>query len=367
MMISIHAPTLSGVLKQDSVDDARLSERTAQQQLSSDLEGSFFSNPVVLNRIVATQILRSDPFTAPSAAQLKDAIDAYQPTQSDWEDLGVALTLLNDEVRNDLIFDPGAWEKHANVLVAAIIALNVARVTNAQLRGHFTVMASEAAKAQGAAIIESGQAALYSAITGAVVSGAVAGFAMVKTLHGHSLKHADINLHKRNAMEAGNLERDLKRDRYRDDWDPQTHYKINTFDDFGRIKTVDFQPKGSSLPTEQQAWFDAEILKAQKVGQTSDWLSQMGSKGIEKKLEIGRALSAMSMNLGQVLSKLVGLSEHTAREKDVLQQSAQNSQKALSDEVSQKDAAEAALLQKLMEIVMQLFQSRAAIIQSLTA
>ncbi|SDA41534.1 hypothetical protein SAMN03159443_00461 [Pseudomonas sp. NFACC15-1] len=366
-MTTIHAPTPSVLLKSDSVSGAGLSELITQEQFAKGLKSKSHLSPAVLDQITKKQILRNESFIAPSALELENAIDAYQPTQSDWEDLAVALTLLNDEVRNDLIFDPGAWEKHANVLVAAIIALNVARVTNAQLRGHFTVMASEAAKAQGAAIIESGQAALYSAITGAVVSGAVAGFAMVKTLHGHSLKHADINLHKRNAMEAGNLERDLKRDRYRDDWDPQTQYKINTFDDFGRLKTVDFQPKGSSLTTEQQAWFDAEILKAQKVAQTSDWLSQMGSKGIEKKLEIGRALSAMSMNLGQVLSKLVGLSEHTAREKDVLQQSAQNSQKALSDEVSQKDAAEAALLQKLMEIVMQLFQSRADVIRSLTA
>lgn len=366
-MISIHAPTPSVVLKHDSANEAGLSELIAQEQFSKDLKSKSLSNPTILNQITAKQILQNDPLIAPTAAQLENAIDAYQPTPSDWEDHGSALSLLNDEVRNDLIFDPGAWEKHANVLVAAIIALNVARVTNAQLRGHFTVMASEAAKAQGAAIIESGKAALNSAITGAVVSGAVAGFAMVKTLHGQGLKHADINLHKRNAMEAGNLERDLTIERNRDNWDPQTTYKINTFDDFGRTTTIDFQPKGPTLTPQEQARLDAEILKAQKVGQTSNWLSEMGSKGIEKKLEVGRALSAMSMSLSQVVSNMVRMTEHAARERELLQQSAQNSQKSLSDEVGQKDAADAALLQKLMDMAMQLFQSRASVIQSLTA
>ncbi|MNX93859.1 hypothetical protein D3C86_1260670 [compost metagenome] len=113
------------------------------------------------------------------------------------------------------------------------------------------------------------------------------------------------------------------------------------------------------MTPQEQAWFDGEILKAQKVGQNSDWLSLIGSKGIEKKLEIGRFLSSMSMNLSQVVSNLVRMTEHAAREKEVLQQSAQNTQKSLSDEVGQKDSADAALLQKIMDIVMQLFQSRA--------
>ena len=134
------------------------------------------------------------------------------------------------------------------------------------------------------------------------------------------------------------------------------------FDDFGRTKSVDFKPQGSTLTPKEQAWFDGEILKAQKVGQTSDWLSQMGSKGIEKKLDIGRALNAISMGMSQMVSSMVRMAEHAAREKEVLQQSAQNTQKSLSDEIGQKDSADAALLQKLMDIVMQLFQSRIEVI-----
>jgi hypothetical protein len=308
------------------------------------------------------QVLKNSAVTGPSAAELDSAINAYRPTEADWQDFTAATLTISDEVRNELIFDPGAWEKHANVLVAAIIALNIARVANAQLRGHFSVMAADAAKSQGAAIMESGKAAMYSAITTAVVSGAIAGFAMVKTFQGQRLKHADIDVHKRNSLDAGNIQRDLKRDRSRDDWTPETTYKITVFDDFGRTKSVDFKPQGSTLTAKEQALFDVEILKAKKVGGMSDWHSQMASKGIEKKLEIGRALNAMSVSMSQMVSSMVRITEHAAREKEVLQQSAQNTQKSLSDEIGQKDSADAALLQKLMDIVMQVFQSRIEVI-----
>lgn len=334
-----------------------------EAQASAAAEKLFRSpNGPALSHKLNEQILKN---TSPSAAELEGTIDAYQPSDSDWQDFFVATTMLSDEVRNDLMFDPGAWEKHANVLVAAIIALNVARVSNAILRGHFSVMAAEAGKAQGAAIMESGKAALYSAITAAVVSGAIAGFAMVKTLQGQGLRHADISFNKQNAAAANNIKRDLSIDRGRTDWKPGETYKVQVFDS-GRLKTVDFKPKASTLTHGEKEWFDGEIFKAQKVGENADWWSQMSSKGIDKKLEIGRALSAMSMSISQVVSSMVRIAEHAAREKEVLQQSAQNTQKSLSDEVGQKDSADAALQQKLMDIVMQLFQSRIAVIGGLT-
>jgi hypothetical protein len=348
------APT---VLTHDPVNDAGLSELIAQEQFSKDLKGKRLSGSAI-DQLAGKQVLQNNNFTAPTAVELESAIDAYQPSEADWQDFNAALMIVPEDVLSDLMFDPGAWEKHANVLIAAIIALNIARVVNAQLRGHFGVMAAEAAKSQGAAIVESGDAAFYSAVASAVGSGVIAGVAFAKMGQGLKLKHADINLHKRNTLDANNIKSDLEQHRSRDDWNPQTTSKINTFDDFGRSTSVDFKPKGSTLTPQEQAWFDGEILKAQKVGQTSDWLSQMGGKGIEKKLEIGRSLSAISMNLGQVVSSLVRMAEHAAREKEVLQQSAQNTQKSLSDEVGQKDSADAALLQKIMDIVMQLFQSR---------
>ena len=345
--------------------DSGLNELIAQEQFSNDRKRKVLSDPALLEVIAKKQVLQEFG-VAPTAAQLESDINAYQPSESDWQDLVAAILMQKDEVRESLVFDPGAWEKHANVLVAAIIALNVARVTNAELRGHFSIMAADAAKSQGAAIVDSGIAAKYSAMSAAVASGAIAGFAMVKTFQGQALKHADITLHKRNSLDANIIERDLKRDRASDSWDPGTTHKIQVFDDFGRSKTVDFKSKGSTLTPEEQVWFDKEILKAQNVAQTSDWLSQAGMKGIEKKLEIGRALNAMSMSMSQVVSSLVRMKEHAAREEEVLQQSAQNTQKSLADEVGQKDSADAALLQKLMDIVMQLFQSRIEVIGALT-
>lgn len=311
------------------------------------------------------QILEKTEITAPSAAELERDIDAYEPSESDWQDFVFATTLLSDEVRNDLAFDPGAWEKHANVLVAALIALNVARVANSILRGHFGVMAADAAKSQGAAIIESGKAAMYSAITAAVVSGAIAGFAMVKTLQGQGLRHADISLNKQNSLAANNIKRDLTLDRDRTDWIPGKTYEIPAFDS-GRLGSKPFIPEGSTLTPSEKEFFNGEILKAQKIGDNADWWSQMSSKGIDKKLEIGRALNALSMSISQVVSSMVRIAEHAAREKEVLQQSAQNTQKSLADEVGQKDSADAALLQKFMDIVMQLFQSRIEVIGALS-
>ncbi|WP_096512732.1 cell invasion protein [Pseudomonas izuensis] len=360
-MTTIHTAirTAPAVLTHDPINKAGRSEKTGRQVL--ELKESAMGS-ASLDRIAGKQLLQNGQLTAPTAQEFESAISAYQPSESDWQDFVAGMSLIDDEVRNDLMFDPGAWEKHANVLVAAIIALNIARVANAQLRGHFSVMAADAAKAVGAAIVQSGEAAKNSAMSQFLVSGAIAGFAMVKTFQGQALKHADINLHKRNSLDASNLERDLKHHRNRDDWNPQTTYKIKTLDDFGRTTSVDFKPKGATLTPQEQAWFDGEILKAQKVSQTSDWLSQMGGKGIEKKLEIGRALNAMSMSMSQVVSSMVRMAEHAAREEEVLQQSAQNTQKSLSDEVGQKDSADAALLQKLMEMVMQLFQSRIEVI-----
>lgn len=349
----------------DPSNDAGLSV-IAQDQYSKDLKSKKLNEPAFLKDIATKQVLQNADERPLTAVELESAVNAYKPGESDWQDFVAATTKLDDEVRKDL-FDPGAWEKHANVLIAAIIALNVARVTNAELRGHFGIMAAEAAKSQGAAIMESGKAAIYSAITAGVVSGAISGFAMAKTFQGQGLKHADINLNKRNSLDASNIERDLKRDRASDDWNPDTTYKITTFDDFGRSKTVDFKPEGSTLTPKEQAWFDAEILKAQKVAQTSDWLSQMGGKGIEKKIEIGRALNAMAMSMSQVVSNIVRMNEHAAREKETLQQSAQNTQKSLSDEAGQKDSAEAALLQKMMDIFVEILQSGARRILAITA
>lgn len=361
--INIHPTSIPHTLAQEPASDAGLGELAVQQSRNKPLAGS-----TVFNTIADQQILQSNAFTPPTAAALESSINGYQPTTQDQQDLVEASNVvLNKEERKELAFDPGAWEKHANVLISAIIALNVSRVINAEKSGYFTLMASEAGKMQGAAIMEGGKAAVFTSIANAVISGLVAGFALYKTLQGQALRHADIGMHKQTALDATLLERDLKLDRAREDWNPETTYKIKTFDDFGRTTTVDFKPEGATLTPKEQAWFDAEILKAQNVRETSELLSASSSKSIDKRLEIGRALNAIVMSLSQVVSSLVRLGEHAAREKEVLQQSSQNAQKSTSEETGKKDSADAALLQKLMEIVMQLFQSRTEVIRAISS
>jgi hypothetical protein len=351
----------------DPVSDSGASERVAREPVAREADSSKLSESAGFAAITDKQVLARSGFTPPTASALEVAINAYQPTAGDFQDMAEASRrVLNSEERKELAFDPGAWEKHANVLVAAIIALSVGRVANAQQRGHFSVLASQAAKSQGEAIQETGKAAVFTAIANLVVSGVIAGFALVKTFQGQKLKQDDISLHKQNALDANIMERDLKRDLARDDWNPETTYKIKTFDDFGRTTVVDFKPEGTTLSAQDRAWFNSEITKAQNVGQTSELLSSMAGKSIDKRLEIGRALNSVAMSLSQVVSSIVRMNEFAAREEEVLQQSAQSTQKSLSDEVGQKDSTDAALLQKLMEMVMQLFQSRHEIIRAIS-
>ncbi|MNG30697.1 hypothetical protein D3C84_1163610 [compost metagenome] len=53
------------------------------------------------------------------------------------------------------------------------------------------------------------------------------------------------------------------------------------------------------------------------------------------------------------------LGEYQARSREVLLQSAQSLVKGLADEVAQKNGGDTSLLNKLMDMVLQLLQSRA--------
>ncbi|RWU17998.1 cell invasion protein [Pseudomonas alkylphenolica] len=257
-------------------------------------------------------------------------------------------------------FDPGAWESHVDVLLAAVIAVNIARLANAQLRGHYTLVSAEAAKAQGEAIREAGTAQLNSAISGAVLTGVMAGGGAALNLKGLAGKHADIGLHKRNAMEAGNIAGDLQVQRARSDFEPGVPTRVRTLDDAGKPGTTDFTPKGRTASPEEQAWFDSEILKAQKQARQSEWQSLMNEKGYMKPQLYGQLLSSLATTGSNAVSSMVRLDEYAARERELQQQSAHTITKGLADEVGQKDAADSNLLNKLMEMVLQIMQSRAA-------
>lgn len=257
-------------------------------------------------------------------------------------------------------FNPGAWERHAEVLLAAVMAMNVMRLANAQLRGHFTIVNAEAAKAQGEAIREAGTAQLNSAISGAVMGLVMAGGSKALDFKGLVGKHADIGTQKRNALEAGNIAGDLQVQRARSDFEPGVPTQVRTLDDAGKPGVTDFTPTGRTASPEEQAWFDSEIHKAQKQARQSEWQSLMNEKGYLKPQLFGQLLSALATPVGNAVSSMVRVGEYAARERELHQQSANTITKGLADEVGQKDAADSNLLNKLMEMVSQILQRRAA-------
>lgn len=267
---------------------------------------------------------------------------------------------LDEPERDRPSFDPGAWESHVGILLAAILAMNVARLANAQLRGHYTIVSAEAARAQGEAIREAGTAQLNSAISGAALAGVMAVGGAALNLKGLAGKHADISTHKRTAMEAGNIAGELQVQRARSDFEPGVPTQVRTLDDAGKPGTTDFTPKGRTTSPEEQAWFDSEIHKAQKHARQSEWQSLMNEKGYLKPQLYGQLLNSLAMTGSNAVSSTVRLGEYAARERELQQQSAQTVTKGLADEVGQKDAADANLLNKLMEMVLQIMQSRAA-------
>ncbi|UUQ66094.1 IpaC/SipC family type III secretion system effector [Pseudomonas fuscovaginae UPB0736] len=241
-------------------------------------------------------------------------------------------------------FDPRVWEQHVGVLLTAIIALNIARVANAQLRGHFSVMAANAAVEQGKAIREGGNASLYAALGGAMVAGALSVGGLALTLKSYQGKHADIVSNKREALNAGRLETDLRRQLRESD-------KLNV-----------------STPEDRQAyrsWLEDRIIDAGKRRENALWLSELGSRRPDRLIAMGTSLNSMAMVISNVLSAAIRLDEIAQHEREVLQQSNQNVQKSLADEENQVDARDTALLQKLLDIIQQITQSRNSVIEAL--
>lgn len=303
-----------------------------------------------------------------SASALPLALPQMQQLMSteDWTSGEKELTVevfkrtLDEPERDRPGFDPGAWESHVGILLAAVIAMNVARQANAQLRGHYTLVSAEAAKAQGEAIREAGTAQLNSAISGGALNLLMAGGGTALNLKGLASKHADIGLHKRNAMEAGNIAGDLQVQRARNDFEPGVPTQVRTLDDAGKPGAIEFTPKGHTASPEELAWFDSEIQKAQKQARQSEWQSLMNEKGYLKPQLYGQMLSSLATTASNAVSSMVRVDEYAARERELQQQSAHTITKGLADEVGQKDAADSNLLNKLMEMVLQIMQSRAA-------
>ncbi|RII78414.1 hypothetical protein D0894_08590 [Pseudomonas monteilii] len=242
---------------------------------------------------------------------------------------------VKDPVADLLSFDPAAWEKHIGVLVASIVALNVARKSSAEMSGKFTQMAYEAAIAQGVAIMAGGEAAMWAAVSGAVVATtmAVAGAGM--SLRGQSQKHTDIKI---NQSAAAKFDAQAQQMRVDLDIDPS-----------------------------KRAVLESKMREAVEQATQARMKSALQAKTYERNLTVGGAVSSMAMIVSSGLSAILRLQEYSERQREVLHQSEQGLNKAVGDVASQSVNEATALISKMLDAIQQLVDSRGSTISAIAS
>lgn len=239
---------------------------------------------------------------------------------------------VRDPVADLLSFDPAAWEKHIGVLIASIVAVNVARKASAEMSGTFVQMAYEAAIAQGVAIMAGGEAAMWAAVSGAVVAATMSATGAALTLRGQSQKHTDI---KTNQMDAVKLDAQAQQMRVDLDLDPSKRAALES-----NIREVVAQATDARMKSALQA------------------------KTYERNLTVGGAINAMAMTISSGLSAILRLQEYSERQREVLHQSEQGLNKAVSDVANQSTNEYTALLSKILDAIQQLVDSRGSTLNS---
>lgn len=239
---------------------------------------------------------------------------------------------VRDPVADLLSFDPAAWEKHIGVLIASIVAVNVARKASAEMSGMFIQMAYEAAIAQGVAIMAGGEAAMWAAVSGAVVAATMSATGAALTLRGQSQKHTDI---KTNQMDAVKLDAQAKQMRVDLDLDPSKRAALES-----NIREVVAQATDARMKSALQA------------------------KTYERNLTVGGAINAMAMTISSGLSAILRLQEYSERQREMLHQSEQGLNKAVSDVANQNINEYTALLSKILDAIQQLVDSRGSTMNS---
>lgn len=242
---------------------------------------------------------------------------------------------VKDPVADLLSFDPGAWEKHIGVLVASIVAVNIARKSSAEMSGKFVQMAYEAAIAQGVAIVAGGEAAMWAAVSGAVVAATMSAAGAALTLRGQSQKHTDI---KTNQMDAARSDAQAQQMRVGLDVDPSKRVALES-----NIRDAVAQALEARMKSAQQA------------------------KTYEGHFTVGGAISSMATIISAGLSAILRMQEHSERQREVLHQSEQGLNKAVSDVANQSVNEYTALLSKILDAIQQLVDSRGSTISSISS
>jgi len=274
-----------------------------------------------------------------------------------------------DSARELMAFDPGAWEKHIGVLVAAIVAVNIARKSSAELSGKFTQMAYEAAIAQGVAIMAGGEAAMWAAVSGAVVAATMSVTGAALTLRGQNQKHTDIKTNKTDAAkfdaQAQQMRIDLKaRPAVTTAPGPKPVTGTNAK---GEPTTVELQGGSGKLDLSERAVLESKIRDAVAQAKEARMKSALRAKTYENNLIVGGAISSMAMITSSGLSGILRLQEYSQRQSEVLRQSEQGLNKAVSDAASQSVNEDAALVSKMLDAIQQLVDSRGSTMNTMAS
>ncbi|MFJ4454747.1 IpaC/SipC family type III secretion system effector [Pseudomonas sp. NPDC089392] len=272
-----------------------------------------------------------------------------------------------DPVSALMSFDPGAWEKHIGVLVAAIVAVNIARKSSAELSGKFTQMAYEAAIAQGVAIMAGGEAAMWAAVSGAVVAATMSVAGATLSLRGQSQKHTDIKTNKTDAAkfdaQAQQMRVDLKtRPAVMTASGPKQVTGTNAK---GELTTVELQGGSGKLDPSERAALESNIRETVAQAKDARMKSALQAKTYERNLTVGGAISSMAMMTSSGLSAILRLQEYSQRQSEVLHQSEQSQNKAVSDNANQSVNEDTALVSKMLDAIQQLVDGRGSTINNI--
>ncbi|PXX53993.1 invasin protein C (IpaC_SipC) [Pseudomonas sp. LAMO17WK12:I10] len=265
-------------------------------------------------------------------------------------------------VRDLLTFDPSSWEKHVGVLIAAIVAVNIARESSAKMSGIFAQLAYDSAKEQGRSIIRAGESVMYSAVVGAIVTGGLTVGGAALSIKGHGQRHTDIKTNQADARKfdakAAQARQDLKAfDQAKMASGPKTARGANADGD-NTVLTA--QKDAQHLSPEERSSLEAVLKKSLASAKDSRLQSQLAQKTIEGNIIKGNALMGVGGSLSAGLSAILRLGESAYRNDEVNRQAEQGINRGVSDAANQGISEDASLLMKLLEIFQQVLDGRNA-------
>ena len=274
-----------------------------------------------------------------------------------------------DPVNDLMSFDPTAWEKHVGVLVATIVAINIARQVSGELSGKFVQMAYESAQAQGIAIMNGGEAAMWAAVTGSVVSATMAGAGSAISIKGNIGRHADQKNNLQSAMKSDKTVVDLQVQAQKGSAikvEPGAT-KVTGTNAKGEVETIELNKNTKELSASEAATLEADIRKHINEAKESRMASALQQKSIDNKLVLGGALSSLAMITSAGLSSILRLNEYAERQKEVLNQAEQNINKSVSDSENQSSAEDASLIAKMLDAIQSLVDGRNATVNAIAS